>query len=68
MGYSEAMAITNVIPRSVIPFGAFWLWASMVALLIVSAAGIWLAVPRTRRAAASRRRRHANTELVSVKA
>jgi hypothetical protein len=49
MGQIEAMAIPNVMPSGVIPFGsAVGLWVMLVSLLLVSAAAIWLAVPRTR--------------------
>ncbi len=49
MGQIEAMAISNVMPSGVIFFGSpVGLWVVLVSLLLVSAAGIWLAGPHAR--------------------
>jgi hypothetical protein len=49
MGQIEAMAIFNVMPSGVISFASpVDPWVMLVSLLLVSAAGIWLAVPRAR--------------------
>ena len=55
MGQIEAMAIPNVMPSGVDFFGSpVGLWVMLVSLLLVSAAGIWLAVPRARRSTGPR--------------